>query len=166
MEYIITLEWVYGIPVLIDVLVLLHSLTYTFTETGPFLLVFLVPLLHSFTILLSYFLLLSYHPQIFSQTCALLLFLIDVLIQLMNPLLKIVNLCVQRFLLLLEFFLNFENLYIDHLIFLDFRDKFLLSQSQILSNFLQFFLNLLDLLRIISREEAATEIRRRLLLVH
>ena len=77
---IVSLERIDRIPILIDILVLLHFLSNSLTQLGPLVLVLLVALLQGLILLLHLLLLLTCHSQIFLKNLALLFFLVDVLI--------------------------------------------------------------------------------------
>lgn len=94
MEDVVTLEGVDGVAVLVDVLVLLHALANALAQVGPLLLVLLVPLLHGLAVLKSDILLLTDHLEVFSEFDAFLFLFVDVLIELVDSLLKVVNLVV------------------------------------------------------------------------
>lgn len=95
MEDVVSLERIDWVPILIHIFVLFHALTDALAKIGPFLLVLLVPLLQGLVVLLHHILLFTDNSEVFSKLLALRFLFVDVLIQLVDPLLQIVNFCVQ-----------------------------------------------------------------------
>ena len=84
----------------------------------------------------------------------------------MDALLQVVNFGVQGLFFLLELLLNLKYFDIDHLVLLYFGYELLLSQREVLVDLFELVFHLLDLLRVVSGEETATEIGSVLLLIH
>jgi hypothetical protein len=78
------------------------------------------------------------------------------LIKLMDTFLKIIDFDFHNLFFFLKLFLNLKYFDINHFVFLNLRDKLLLSQCQIIINLLKLLFDLLDLLIILSRKEATT----------
>ena len=83
----------------------------------------------------------------------------------MYLLLQVADLDFECFFLLLELFLNFENLDVDHLVLLDLGDELFLGQLQVLVDLLKFLFDLHHLLGAIAGEEASAEVAGARLLV-
>lgn len=163
---IIALVWINWIPVLINVFVFLHTLANSFRKICPLLLILLISLLQGFIVLLHHVLLLTDLSQVFPQLFALLLLLMDVMVELFNSFLQIIYLCIQRLFFIFEFFFDLKYLNVNHFIFLNLSFQLFLCESKVLINFFKFFFDLIDLLATVSWEKTTTEVGSWLRLVH
>lgn len=107
---------------------LIHLQCDSFTELAPLLLVFAIPCFKALVLLLEHLALFFNHIKLLPELHALSFLLLHILIELMYFLLQVADLDFECFFLILELFLDFENLDVDHLVLLDFGDKLFLSQ--------------------------------------
>lgn len=157
----------------VDALLLVEVRSDTFAHARPFTLLLDVLRLECLAALLHQLVLLAHHAEVFAELRTLLLMLTNVLLQLKDALLQVADLGLERLLFILEVAFDLENLHVDHFIFLNLGDELFLSQSEVLIDLLQLILQRLQLLRVVTREEARTKVaaglrallaRRRLLL--
>lgn len=157
-EGLVPSEWINWKLVLVCVFALLHLIADTLAYLRPLLMILSIARFQGLVVCLEMLALLLDHGQLLAKLDALVLFLGDILVQLINPRHQLINFSIQCFFLILVFLLHFEYFDINHFIFLYLRNEFLLCQGKILVYLLKLLFHLRHLLRIVAGEEASAKV--------